>query len=285
MGKIHKIFWVIIIVVIVGVFLWQNSPFVSLDVEKIKEITDESLIQNLQEKIITSDPLRGEIDSKDSLLTRAGITEWTNYHRSRDNLQLLQENTKLNASAALKVQDMFESQYFAHLSPLEEGVGDLVKNVSYEFIVIGENLALGNFKDDKTLVQAWMDSPGHRANILNESYQEIGIAVSRGIFEGSDVWIAVQHFGKSKSVCPNPSELLLLQIESNKIKLEFLASEIEVLKNELDLFQSKKGNAYNKKVRKYNEIIREYNLLAEKIKKLVIEYNLQIEAFNICAIK
>lgn len=285
MGKIHKIFWVIIIVVIVGVFLWQKSPFVSLDVEKIKEITDESLIQNLQEKIITSDPLRGEIDSKDSLLTRAGITEWTNYHRNRDNLQLLQENTKLNASAALKVQDMFESQYFAHLSPLEEGVGDLVKNVSYEFIVIGENLALGNFKDDKTLVRAWMDSPGHRANILNESYQEMGVAVSMGIFEGSDVWIAVQHFGKSKSVCPNPSELLLLQIESNKIKLESLASEIEVLKNELDLFRSQKGNAYNKKVRKYNEIVREYNLLAEKIKKLVIEYNLQIEAFNICAIK
>jgi uncharacterized protein YkwD len=50
---------------------------------------------------------------------------------------------------------------------VEVGVGDLSKEVGYGYILIGENLALGNFKDEESWWKAWMDSPGHRANIFN----------------------------------------------------------------------------------------------------------------------
>jgi uncharacterized protein YkwD len=90
---------------------------------------------------------------------------------------------------------MFENQYFAHESPTGEKVSDLAKKFGYDFLLIGENLAMGNFSSDEDLVLAWMESPGHRENILNEKYQEIGVAVKKGIFEGKEVWIAVQHFG------------------------------------------------------------------------------------------
>jgi uncharacterized protein YkwD len=52
----------------------------------------------------------------------------------------------------------------------------LAKKVNYEYVVVGENLAEGDFTSDADLVKGWMDSPGHRANILNTKYEEIGIA-------------------------------------------------------------------------------------------------------------
>jgi len=123
----------------------------------------------------------------------------------------------------LQLDDIFEKQYFAHISPEGLGPSDLAEKSGYEYIMIAENLALGNFKDDNTLVNAWMDSPGHRANILNNRYTEIGVAVGKGFFSESnennkeeiatEVWIAVQEFGLPLSSCPKPEESLLNTIE------------------------------------------------------------------------
>ena len=132
----------------------------------------------------------------------------------------LLENTKLDQSAELKAQDMLKNQYFAHTSPSGMAVGNLAEKVGYEFIAIGENLALGNFENDEALVQAWMDSPGHRANILNSRYQEIGVAVLKGVFEGRTTWLAVQHFGLPLSVCPSPQEGVKLTIDANQNKID-----------------------------------------------------------------
>ena len=62
---------------------------------------------------------------------------------------------------------------------------------------------------------AWMNSPGHRANILNPHFQEIGVAVGKGMYEGHETWIAVQSFGMPLSACPASDANLKIKIDAN----------------------------------------------------------------------
>jgi len=195
----------------------------------------------------------------------------------------LSEDLELNTAATLKLQDMFQKQYFAHLSPSGEGAGDFVKEVGYEFIIIGENLALGNFRDDQALVQAWIDSSGHRKNILNECYSEIGVAVDKGMFEGKETWLAVQIFGLPLAACPLPDENLKTKIEVYEDQLEKLQKTIESLEAEIEVMYPKRGAAYNQKVRQYNNLVTQYNNLVKETKKIILDYNTQVELFNECA--
>jgi len=179
-----------------------------------------ALIQEVEKQIVTPPPLRAIEEAPESFLTQAGVIKRTNLQREKYGLPPLKESPELNASAVIKTQDMLAKQYVSHLSPLGEGVADLVKRVGYQFIDLGENLALGNFQDDEILVQGWMDSPGHQANILSLQYQEIGAAVLRGELEGKITWLAVQHFGLPLAACPQPSEAILAKIETNKLSLK-----------------------------------------------------------------
>ena len=165
---------------------------------------------------------------------------------------------------------MFQGQYFDHISPEGNGPDYWIKSAGYEYIMIGENLALGNFENDEALVQAWIDSPGHRANIMNERYTEIGIAVSQGIFEGRRAWLAVQTFGLPLSACPSPDKNLKIQLESLTVQLETLKARIDQLKQKIE--------ASDKRDPEYNNMVDEYNML-------VGQYNNQITDFNTCVSK
>ena len=143
-------------------------------------------------------------------------------------------------------------------------------------------MALGNFKDDKELVQAWMDSPGHRANILNHQYRDIGVAVGKGLFEGKSVWLAVQTFGLSLSVCPKPDETIKTEIELYTIKIDEIQEKIDLLLAEIKSMQPKRGPAYNEKVKEYNNLVNQYNNLARENQLLVNKYNTQVKSFNEC---
>jgi len=178
---------------------------------------------------------------------------------------------------------MFEKQYFAHVSPLGIGVGDLAMQYGYEFIAIGENLALGNYENDQDLVQAWMDSPGHRENILNQRYEAIGIAVGKGLFEGSNTWLAVQSFGKPLSSCDLPDEALKQEIESLKTQIDDLESVLDMKRSELHDARPRRGAAYNNQVQEYNQLVGRYNDLIAQVENLIVRYNIQINQFNECA--
>ena len=230
-------------------------------------------IQDVEQEIV-SPPLRVQQEESASILTKSGILVWTNVNRITNNLPLLSENEVLDEVAQTKLEDMFALQYFAHISPAGEGVKDLADHRGYEFITIGENLALGNFKDDKSLVQAWMDSPGHKANILGVRYTEIGIAVGKGVYEGRETWLAVQTFALPLSSCPaEPSPQLLSQIEANKDQLTFYSVELESRKNDIEGLV---------KVKEYNQMIDTYNDLLNQTRSLIAEYNQAIEALNTC---
>lgn len=220
------------------------------------------------------------------LLDREKIFTETNQERARRGLPLLLSSNRLDWAAALKLQDMFVRQYFSHVSPLGEGPADWTKRAGYSYIAIGENLALGNFKSEAELVRAWMNSPGHRANILNPKFREIGIAAGKGKFKNETVWIAVQIFGKPLSDCNLPDNNLRTAIEDLKQKLLTLKTEVETLRGEIEIFQPhnrREVELYNQKVEFYNSLVSKYNSLLESVKILIGEYNNQVNAFNVCA--
>ena len=267
-------------------FFWNNIyNQISLKLPQIKSGINDFIALEFTDagkQILTPPPLRASEEDANALLTMAGVIEWTNSQREQNGLLPLQENPRLNTSAAIKAEDMIQEQYFAHESPSGVKIADLAKDVGYDFILIGENLALGNFKNDQVLVRAWMDSPGHRANMLNPKYQEIGVAVARGVFEGKDTWFAVQHFGEPLSACPEPSSALKLLIQSNQNQLLTLQNELDSLKNEIGNTRPRQSD-YNQKISEYNVLVSRYNSLFEKTKDLIEQYNNQVKDFNACA--
>ncbi len=123
------------------------------------------------------------------------VVDRTNENRLTDHLVSLSENPILVQAAMLKAQDMANKGYFAHTSP--EGLSSWywLEKVEYQFTYAGENLAV-DFSDSSEVVQAWMNSPVHRANILNEKFTEIGVAAVQGVYEGHKAVFVVQFFGR-----------------------------------------------------------------------------------------
>lgn len=254
-----------------------NSSLKSLEKKNIGEIISE-----VQKQVSMPAPLKIGGEEKQVVLLKSKIISETNIQRQENgSLPALKENVKLNAAAAAKANDMFKNQYFEHVSPAGVDPGALVQNHGYDFIVAGENLILGNFSSEKDVVQSWMDSPGHRANILNNRYTEIGVAIIKGTYKGERVWIGVQEFGTPLSVCSKPNEVLKNSINSNTEQLDALYIQIEKKKQEINS-SNPKSATYKQMVNDYNDLIEEYNLLAETTKRLVIEYNNQVSNFNLC---
>jgi uncharacterized protein YkwD len=265
-----------------GIFTLQIPEIKNLP-QKIEEITKVPEVTQKEEKEISPPPLKVIKEGKpEVILTQKGIIEWTNKQREKYGLAPLKENQILDETAMAKVEDMFENQYFAHESPTGEGVSDLARKFSYDFLLIGENLAMGNFSSDEDLVLAWMESPGHRENILNEKYQEIGVAVKKGIFEGKEVWIAVQHFGLPSSFCQKPDLSLKEKIEENEKQIFKLQEELLTLNSEIRKLSRWQREEISQKIDQYNELVSEYNSLVAETKNLIDEYNSQVNSYNQC---
>ena len=212
----------------------------------------------------------------------------TNVARAKNKLTELKENKILNLSAEKKLKDIIENQYFEHISPDGVGVDKLSEEVGYEYILIGENLAMGGFKDEKALVDAWMGSFGHRKNILKSNYSELGVAVSKGVFKGEEVWIAVQHFGTPKSACPKVDENLYNVATYNEQQIKSLNDDLP-----RRLFEIKTNRGFNetekkeqaKRIEEYNNLVLYYNSLVDQVKNDVTMYNNQVKSFNECVKK
>lgn len=217
-----------------------------------------------------------------SRLTVAGVLVETNLARVEEGLPPLSLNLTLSTAADSKTADMFSRQYFEHVSPSGEDAGDIVSRAGYAYLVVGENLALGNFKDDRALVAAWLASPGHRANILNAKFQEIGVAVRRGTYEGRNVWIAVQEFGRPRSACPAVEENLRRRVEENTDRITSLTAILDTLKQQIDAAEPKAGREYQEKIEHYNQLVVEHNELVKATKDLIDQYNESVKQFNSC---
>lgn len=216
-----------------------------------------------------------------SALTRAGIIAETNRERALYHLPALTENQQLGAVAEAKTADLFAKQYFEHISPSGAGPSDLAETYGYAYSMIGENLALGNFANDRELVTAWMNSPGHRANILNTRYTEIGVAAAAGLYEGERTWMAVQEFGLPKAACAGPTTELKAALDADQAEL---TRQLKALEEEKAALESAPQNnpAYNDKVEEFNALVEQYNVLLNSYKATAQKYNTQAAAFNVC---
>lgn len=140
------------------------------------------------------------------------ILELTNQKRAEQGLSPLTINSKLNESAQRKAGDMFAFNYWAHISPSGRNPWSFFQEVGYKYVYAGENLAR-DFMDSDATIEAWMNSPTHRDNILNSNYKEIGISVINGTLNGVETTLVVQHFGTStESTAKKPSIVPAQQI-------------------------------------------------------------------------
>ncbi len=267
-------------------YLYGDRFDVSAQLSLLEQRLEETVLQ-AENRVSAPPPLRAGSDAPSAHLTEPGVLSWTNAQRKEHGLSALTTNEALNAAAETKLQDMFAKQYFEHLSPDGIDPGKLAGQAGYIYVMVGENLALGNFKNDQELVQAWMDSPGHRANILEAKYEEIGIAVGQGTYEGRKTWIAVQEFGRPQAACPKPDETLGAKIMSDKQELDQLKIEAEQLKAEIEDSGKPRSraeaDAHNAEVDRYNALVKQINELVEQIQGEITVYNGGVQAYNLCA--
>ncbi len=247
-----------------------------------------SKVGDIVEEIVTPGPLtESDFQTRPQnvrgSISKADIIYWTNQARKENgNLKPLIENQTLNNTALVKTEDMFTKQYFEHTSPSGVTIGDQAKDAGYDYIVIGENLALGSFSGGQSIVNAWMQSPGHRANILNTHYNEIGIGIKKGTYEGREVWIAVQHFGLPKSVCPAVDQKLRAQIDINESRIGILKNQVESKKAEVDNTSENYTFEYNRLIEEYNTLVRQFNDLVSTTREIIVLFNDQVKAYNAC---
>ena len=214
-------------------------------------------------------------------LDPADIFILTNEERAKEGLPKLAYSNRLSAIAEVKAMDMIIQQYFEHKSPQGVDVGGLAERYGYAYSHVGENLALGDFASSSHVVNGWMDSPGHRANILNIHYTEIGIAAVIGKWEGRDVWFSVQEFGTPAPDCTKPDPLLGSKIEILEVEIDQTASMLTSLKQEID---SGVGTTEERdqKIDDYNRMVEGYNVTIATERGFVADYNAQVKVYNAC---
>lgn len=127
------------------------------------------------------------------------LDSFTNKDRAENNLSSLVPNPILEQAAQLKANDMALKGYFAHTSPEGHEPWYWLKQAGYKYSHAGENLAV-NFVDSKDVNVAWMNSPLHRANIVNRNYSEVGTAVAQGVYKGKSTVFIVQFFGTPQDI-------------------------------------------------------------------------------------
>jgi uncharacterized protein YkwD len=116
------------------------------------------------------------------------VLELTNQERAKQGLPALKANTELNYTADKYAELMAKNNYVSHTGPDGSLPWDRAKKVGFEAQTMGENIAAGQ-TTPKEVVQDWMNSPGHRANILNRNYTQLGVGFER------NYW--VQNFGSN----------------------------------------------------------------------------------------
>ncbi|MGD0232289.1 MAG: CAP domain-containing protein [Syntrophorhabdales bacterium] len=240
-------------------------------------------------------------------LSRDAIIRLTNDVRAGAGLAVLGENGLLDAIADERATDMLEKQYFAHISPSGEQASDIAQRIGYRYRTIAENIASGMFLTNRKIIDGWMQSPGHRKNILLPEVREMGASVIKGMMQGQETWVSVQIFGlqslpETERPCPSPSRSLTDGIDAGKAELGGLAERLSSLRRELDAEKdsieldrinaegdggamrdlASKIRAYNAKAAGYNQSLTEMKAKEKAVGALIEEYNKAVREYKDC---
>lgn len=121
------------------------------------------------------------------------VIRLVNVERAKYGLPALKANWQLSRVARYKSQDMVDKGYFSHTSPTYGSPFKMMESFGIRFSAAGENIAMG-MRTPAEVMNAWMNSPGHRNNILNNSFNEIGVGLAKDS-KGRQYW--TQMFIKS----------------------------------------------------------------------------------------
>ena len=121
----------------------------------------------------------------------------TNAERIKYGLEPLVLNNQLMQAAQDKANDVFAKNYWAHYAPDGTSPWYFFQKANYQYLFAGENLAK-DFDNSQAVVNAWMNSPTHRENLLKPEYQDIGFAIMEGTLQDQPTVLVVQLFGKQE---------------------------------------------------------------------------------------
>ncbi|WP_462408614.1 CAP domain-containing protein [Neobacillus sp. Marseille-QA0830] len=129
--------------------------------------------QPTQQTTTTTQPAATETNSALSAYEQK-VVDLTNQERTKNGLSALKVDTTLSKMAHEKSRDMSANNYFSHTSPTYGSPFDMMKQYGITYNYAGENIAMGQ-QTPEEVVNAWMNSEGHRANILNPNFNYIGV--------------------------------------------------------------------------------------------------------------
>jgi uncharacterized YkwD family protein len=175
-----------------GDTFWFIAKRYGLDYQQLMKLNPNVNPTNMQVGSIIK--LKGETNANTNSNTTVSnyanqVLTLVNSERSKAGLKPLKLNSTLTKSAQAKSQDMHDKKYFDHNSPTYGTPFQMMSKFGYKYSYAGENIAMGQ-KTPKEVMDAWMNSQGHRANILNSNFTEIGI----GYVADGNYW--TQQFGK-----------------------------------------------------------------------------------------
>lgn len=163
-----------------GDTLWKLAVKYEVGISELKSANPQ--IKNF-DLIYPGDKIN--IPTLDSKVTsyEQEVIRLVNEIRVQNGLKELTYNWELSRVARYKSQDMKDNNYFAHNSPIYGTPFQMIKNFGISYRSAGENIAKG-YATPQAVVNGWMNSSGHRANILNANYTQIGV----GYVAGGNYW-------------------------------------------------------------------------------------------------
>jgi len=135
--------------------------------------------------------------AQEKAMNKDEVIKLVNESRREEGLDPVLESPVLDRIAQNKAQDMAEKRYFSHNSPTGTSPWFWFEKGNYNYEYAGENLAM-NYEDASEQHQAWMRSQTHRKNILNESFQDVGVAIVPVKVADGQGLLTVQEFGTLK---------------------------------------------------------------------------------------
>ena len=163
--------------VIEGDSMWKIAVKYEIGLSEIREANPQISNPNL---IYPGDILNIPSIDSNVLNYENEVIRLVNEIRIKNGLNKLETDWQLSRVARYKSQDMKDNKYFSHTSPIYGSPFEMIKNFGISFRSAGENIAKG-YLTPQAVMNGWMNSSGHRANILNSSYNRIGVGyVSEG---------------------------------------------------------------------------------------------------------
>ncbi len=117
------------------------------------------------------------------------VASLTNSERKAKGLSVLTLDSQLSKLARLKAEDMAKKGYFSHTSPTYGSAFDMMNKYGVSYRTAGENIAKGQ-KTAESVMNGWMNSSGHRANILSSAYTNIGVGYAKDS-RGNTYWVQI----------------------------------------------------------------------------------------------